>query len=102
MSESSKSKSQLPTFLGSLGAILIFLLIMLVAYLPNRPEPVDAQQQAERLQRAEETRAENESKLEGYEVVNAEEGTVRIPIEQAMELTLKKYRNAPAEDGGAE
>jgi hypothetical protein len=41
------------------------------------------------------TRAETEAaglaRTKGYEVLNPEAGTVRIPVEQAMELTLREY-----------
>ena len=40
------------TFLGSLGAILIFSLILFIAYLPHRPAPVDAQVVATRQAKA--------------------------------------------------
>jgi len=93
MSETEVSKSNfLFTFLGSLAAILIFALIIFIAYLPNRPAPVDASIAANRQKLADESRAAGKSKLEGYEVVNAEAGTVRIPIEAAMELTVKSYK----------
>ena len=61
MSNESPSKNNRTlTFLGSLGAILIFLLIVLVAYLPNRAEPVDAEIVRERQVRADEARAAHE------------------------------------------
>ena len=95
MSETEVSKSNfLFTFLGSLGAILIFVLIIFIAYLPNRPAPVDAQIAAKRQATADEARAAGKSKLKGYEVLNAETGTVRIPIEDAMALTVNTYKTA--------
>ncbi len=95
MSETEISKSNfLFTFLGSLGAILIFVLIIFIAYLPNRPAPVDAEIAAQRQATADEARAAGKSKLEGYEVLNQEAGTVRVPIEAAMELTVKTYQSA--------
>ncbi|WP_269523527.1 hypothetical protein [Coraliomargarita parva] len=95
MSEhSTNENSQLLTFLGSLGAILIFLIILFIAYLPNRPAPVDASVRANRVAKSEESLAAGQKKLEGYEVVDAANGVVRIPIEDAMSLTLKEYREA--------
>jgi len=92
MSETQVSKSNsLLTFLGSLGAILIFVLILFLAYLPNRPEPVNAQTAADRQAKADESRAAGIQKISNFEVINAESGTVRIPIEDAMEFTVAAY-----------
>lgn len=94
MSDSQVSKSNfLLTFLGGLGAILIFLLILFIAYLPNRPEPVDASVAAERQAKADEARAAGIKKLTTLEVINAEAGTARIPISDAMQRTVSHYRN---------
>jgi hypothetical protein len=93
MSDSQVSKSNfLLTFLGGLGAILIFLLILFIAYLPNRPEPVDANVAAERQAKADEARAAGIKKLTTLEVINAEAGTARIPISDAMQRTVSLYR----------
>lgn len=106
MAEDKPSKTNFwLSFLGAVGAILIFLLILLVAYLPDLPDPVDAEVKAERARKADEAIAESEQKLRGYAVVNAESGTVRIPIERAMERTVRAYRagDAASEAGeGAE
>jgi hypothetical protein len=92
------------TFIGALGAILIFAVIIYIAYLPNRAAPVDSKVVADRQAKADEARAAGIAKLNGFAVVNKEAGTVRIPIELAKELTLKNYKadeshsaEAPAE-----
>jgi hypothetical protein len=85
------SSSRLLSFTGAVGAILVFALILYVAYLPNRPAPVDQQVSDARQAKADEARAAGEAKLNGYEIINAEAGTVRIPIEDAMELTVAAY-----------
>lgn len=93
MSNTEVSKSNfLFTFLGSLGALLIFILIIFVAYLPNRPAPVDAAIIEQRQQTADEARATSSSKLQGYAVINAEAGTVRIPIGEAMQMTVDSFQ----------
>ncbi len=100
MSETQVTKSSLLlTFLGSLGAILIFVLILFVAYLPNRPDAVNAQVNAARQAKADEARAAGIEKLSNYEVIDAATGTARIPIEEAMKLTVANYENgnSPAE-----
>jgi hypothetical protein len=97
MSETKVSKSNLMlTFLGSLGAILIFALILFIAYLPNRPDAVDAATNATRQAKADEARAAGLEKLNNYEVISASEGTARIPIEEAMKLTVTAYNSESA------
>lgn len=101
MSETQVSKSNFwLNFLGSLGAILIFVLIIFLAYLPNRPAPVDAQVVADRQAKADEARAAGIKKLTALEVVDAEAGTARVPIQDAMLRTVEAYRqpSAPAKE----
>lgn len=94
MSETQVSKSNhLLTFLGSLGAILIFVLILYIAYLPNRPEPVDAQVSADRQAKADEARAAGIKKLTSLEVMDADTAVSRIPIEDAMKVTVSAYKS---------
>ena len=94
MSEAKISKSNtFFTFLGCLGAFLVFLLIIFIAYLPNRPERVDAQVYATRQAKADESRAAGIQKLTNYELIDAEAGIVRIPIEDAISLTIASYNS---------
>lgn len=94
MSETQISKSNtLLTFLGCLGAFLVFVLIIFIAYLPNRPERVDAQVYATRQAKADESRAAGIQKLTNYELIDAEAGTARIPIEEAISLTIAGYNS---------
>ena len=86
------SKSNfLLTILGSLGAILIFALILFIAYLPNRPDPVDAAISAERQAKADESRAAGIKKLSTFELLDSDSGIARIPIEDAMRHTVDSY-----------
>lgn len=92
MSDTQASKSSsLLTFLGSLGGILIFVLIIWIAYLPNRPEPVNAQAAADRQAKADEARAAGIALISSTEVIDAEAGKVRIPVDQAMKLLVEDY-----------
>ena len=87
------SKSNfLLTILGSLGAILIFALILFLAYLPNRPDPVDAVVVADRQAKADESRAAGIKKLSSLELIDLNSGIVRIPIEDAMRHTVEMYK----------
>jgi hypothetical protein len=89
MSEQSSSNSFLATFLGSLGAILIFALILYLAYLPNRPAPIDQAISEARQANADEARAAGTAKISNY-AVNAD-GSVQIPVDAAMGLVVKDY-----------
>lgn len=71
-------------------AILVFLLILVVTYLPNKPEGIDAKIKEQRVNEAETIRAEGVKKLNLLEL-NATE-TAKIPIDRAMELILSEYR----------
>ena len=94
MSEAKISKSNtFLTFLGCLGAFLVFVLIIFIAYLPNRTERVDAQVYATRQAKADESRAAGIQKLTNYELIDAEAGIVRIPIEDAISLTIASYNS---------
>lgn len=94
MSETQASKSSsLLTFLGSLGGILIFVLIIWIAYLPNRPEAVNAEAAADRQAKADESRAAGIALITTTEVIDVEAGKVRIPVEQAMSLLVNDYDN---------
>jgi hypothetical protein len=91
MQSDKKNKSNWISIISGILAILIFLFILLVTYLPNKPESVDATIKQERLDKANATRAEGIKALSTLEILDAEAGTVKIPIEKAMELTLSKY-----------
>lgn len=71
-------------------AILVFLLILVVTYLPNKPEGIDAAIKVQRINEAETIRAEGIKKLNQLELNNNE--SVKIPIERAMEVILSEYR----------
>ena len=71
-------------------AILVFLLILVVTYLPNKPAGIDAEIKEQRVNEAETIRAEGVKKLNLLEL-NANE-TAKIPIDRAMEIILSEYR----------
>lgn len=71
-------------------AILVFLLILVVTYLPNKPESVDAALKEQRINDAETIRAEGVKKLNLLELNN--DASAKIPINRAMELILSEYR----------
>ena len=69
---------------------MIFLLILVVTYLPNKPEDVDSALKQDRINKAETIRAEGIKKLNQLILIDTE--SAKIPIERAMELTLSEYR----------
>lgn len=92
MSEKQISKSNfLLTILGCLGAFLVFGLIIFIAYLPNRPPPVDSEIIAERQIKADEARAAGIKKISNLEIIDLDAGIARIPIEDAMLLAVSSY-----------
>jgi hypothetical protein len=94
MSQSELSPgSRLLSLTGIIGAILVFAVILFVAYLPSRPDPVDQAVNEARQATADEARAAGVAKLTSFEVIDEAAGTVRIPIQDAMELTVAAYQN---------
>tara|TARA_B100000886_G_C20113082_1_gene362638 strand:- start:188 stop:466 length:279 start_codon:yes stop_codon:yes gene_type:complete len=82
--------SSLLSFVFGGLAILVFLLILMITYLPNKPEAVDAALKEQRVYEADTIRAEGVKKLNLLELNNTE--SAKIPIERAMELILNQYR----------
>jgi len=77
---------------GIIGALFVFAIILLIAYLPHRPLPVDQAVNDARQAKADEARAAGVAKLSGFELINADAGIVRIPIQDAMDATVAAYR----------
>ncbi|ADE53052.1 hypothetical protein [Coraliomargarita akajimensis] len=84
------------TFLGTLGALATFALVVFIAYLPTKADPADLAAKETRQLKADEARAAGIAKLEGYEVVNAQDKVARIPVDVAMEQVIASYTAEPA------
>ncbi len=91
------------SFVCLLIGILLFAIIVLIAYAPNRAAGFDAERVQKREERLRELRA-NDMKALGlsksdkttaaknpYEVLDADAGRVRLPIQRAMELVVRDY-----------
>ena len=78
--------------LGWIGVCLVFLVIVAVAYLPNRASSTEEKNAAIRYQIRNEVRAEQTRLVNSYEWVNQPEGVVRIPVDRAVELTVEELR----------
>jgi len=79
--------------IGWIGVIFCFILVLAVAYLPNRaPSQYEADAEA-RYEIRNVVRGEQASLVDAYEWVNKNEGVVRIPVERAMRLTVEELRS---------
>jgi len=74
-----------------IGGFLIFVLILVVAYLPNAPAPLPegTKTPEERARILSELRAKETAAATTYGWVDQSKGIVRIPIERAMQLTVE-------------
>lgn len=95
------SKQRLwPVFLGSLVLVLLFAILAKLFLASTGPVPdEDAARAAERSKALEELNAENKQKLETYAWADKAKGTVQMPIQQAMEMTIRELNSrepAPA------
>ena len=81
------------TLIASAAGILLFALIIWITYLPTRSANADAATKASREQKLVETKAKAAETLNNYAVVSKTEGIYRMPIDKAMELTVKSYQN---------
>jgi hypothetical protein len=80
--------------LGWLGAVFLFVLIVLVAYIPNRAVDSERLDAGERLRIRQETEARQHNLATRYAWIDREQGVVRIPVERAMRLTVgEKQQN---------
>ena len=83
--------------IGYIGVMLIFMPIVYFSYISNRPSPIDERIIDERLQTLAEVRANQHNAAANYGWVDRSQGIVRIPIERAMELTVRKLAAAQEE-----
>lgn len=94
-------RSALYSALGWLGAFALFVLIVFIAYIPNRA--VDAREHEARLRH--EIRADVDARQQrlatNYDWINRDAGVVRLPIDRAMELTVRELRAKASEEGRA-
>lgn len=72
--------------IGIVAASAIFAVVMIAAYLPNRPPPVNHTITAERSKRLTTLHAKETDAYNSYGWADKAAGVVRIPIPKAMEL----------------
>lgn len=96
MSDASSSQSNgsfTATIVAAAGGLAIFLLILLVAYLPNKAEPAGdgVKTPAERKAALAELRGKEKTTATTYGWVDQPAGVVRLPLDRAVELTIQQY-----------
>lgn len=91
MSDVEPKKSVWITAVAVIGGFLIFTLIVVVAYLPNRGAPVQQGTKSadERIKILSDVRTKEIGMATSYGWVDQQKGVVRLPVERAMELTVQ-------------
>ncbi len=91
-----ESKTTLAVYTAAiLGALLIVGAMVWILRSYTRPAPVNAARIEERRKALAETQAARQQ-LETYGWVDQGKGIVRLPIQQAMELELREWKNPEA------
>lgn len=82
-----------PWALAAIGGFAIFLVILLVAYVPQKPGAVEGTKTPEQRKAL---RAEIEGKQKtaysSYGWVDEKGGVVRVPVERAMDLYVAEHK----------
>jgi len=80
------------TIAAVIGGFALFALIVALAYLPQRPAPIEqgALTPAERYQRLTDMRAKEAKQIDSYGWVDQQKGVVQLPIDRAIELTIQE------------
>ena len=76
------------SFFAILAVMCIFIIIMLIAYLPNRPKAIDSVIIEKRKNNIIELRAEEDLIANSYGWIDKNEGIVRIPIQRAIDCFI--------------
>lgn len=97
MSDAAPKSGFFLTAAAAIGGFLIFVLILVIAYLPNQAPPISqgTKSPEERAAILRDLRAKEQNASTTYGWVDQTKGVVRVPIERAMQLTLEDL-NRPA------
>ncbi len=82
------------TFAAAIGGFAIFALIVLIAYLPKKPDPLPegALTPDQRKSALAELRAKEKAAATTYAWADQANGVVRIPIDEAVRLTINDIK----------
>jgi hypothetical protein len=94
MSNAAPKTGFFTTAAAVIGGFAIFILILVVAYLPNKPAPLPegTKTPEERATILRELRAKETAAATTYGWVDQTKGVVRVPIERAMQLTVEDLK----------
>jgi hypothetical protein len=89
-------RTSLAYLLAILGALLIVAALVWVMHSYTQPPPLGQDRVAVRKKALAELRAVEASELGSYGWVDQAKGVVRLPIQDAMKLTLREWQNPAA------
>lgn len=86
------SKNFLVTLSAAIGGFAIFLLILYIAYLPQKPAPLPqgSKTPAERTATLADLRSKEKAATTNYGWIDQPKGVVRLPTDRAVELTIQE------------
>ena len=94
---SSLARTRIVVFwVGILGTFLIMAALVGLMRVYTRPAHVSAARAEERRKALEDVNNQARDQLENYGWIDANKGIVRLPIAQAMELTIRDWKNPSA------
>lgn len=90
--KSASSKNVWATLAAAIGGFAIFLLILYIAYLPQKPATLSqgSKTPAERTATLSDLRAKDKSATTTYGWIDQSKGVVRLPTDRAVELTIRE------------
>lgn len=91
----SSSTGSWVTVAAAVGGFAIFALILFIAYLPKKPDPLPdgVRTPAQRKSALADLRAKEKAAATSYGWVDQTAGVVRIPIDEAVKLTIKEIND---------
>lgn len=96
MNTNPDTASRIATFFGILGSFLVVAGLVWVMQKSTRPAPLNQARAAERKKNLVELQAASVNILTNYGWQDPAKAIVRMPIADAMELTIKEYQNPAA------
>jgi hypothetical protein len=91
MSDTSSRSSFLVTVSAVLGAVAVFVLIIVIAYKPHRPEALQdgAKTPEDRAKLLQAHISREEKVANEYVWIDQPKGVVQLPLDRAIDLTIK-------------
>jgi hypothetical protein len=83
-------------WIGILGTFLIMAAMVGLMYARTRPPAVNAARAEERRKALADVTAQSRDQLENYAWIDPTKGIVRLPVSQAMELTVRNWKSPAA------